>query len=77
MDDTNTPIVFHKFHYHSKGIKYQIWGGMIHAYKTKADAVHLPCVIIYKCIIPKETLYYVGTKGDICAKKMLVVEEVK
>lgn len=47
--------------------------GMIHAY---ANIIHGP-TLRYKCIIPKGTLYYKGILNDICAKKMLVVEQVK
>ena len=55
----------------------QIYGGMIHAY-TKIEYSESPWhLAIFKCIIPKGTLYYKGTSGDICAKKMLVVEQVK
>lgn len=57
--------------------RFQIYGGMIHAY-TKLEYSKGPWpLIIFKCIIPKGTLYYKGTSGDICAKKMLIVEEVK
>ena len=80
MDDTNVPLVFYRFHYLSHGTRYQIFGGMIHAYKTK-PACHrnefgFPSIGLYKCIIPKGTLYYVGVDNDICAKRMLVIEEV-
>lgn len=57
--------------------KFRIYGGMIHAY-TKIEYCESPWPLaIFKCIIPKGTLYYKGTSGDICAKKMLVVEQVK
>lgn len=56
--------------------KFRIYGGMIHAY-TKLEYCKSPWPLaIFKCIIPKGTLYYKGTLGDICAKKMLVVEQV-
>lgn len=59
------------------GAKFRIYGGMIHAY-TKLEYSKGPWpVAIFKCVIPKGTLYYKGTSGDICAKKMLVVEQVK
>lgn len=59
------------------GTRFQIYGGMIHAY-TKIEYCESPWPLaIFKCIIPKGTLYYKGTSGDICAKKMLVVELVK
>lgn len=50
--------------------------GMIHAY-TQPRILCGPGGFLYKCIIPKNTLYYKGMFGDICAKKMLVVEQVK
>lgn len=57
--------------------RFRIYGGMIHAY-TKLEYSKGPWpVVIFKCIIPKGTLYYKGTSGDICAKKMLIVEQVK
>jgi hypothetical protein len=56
---------------------FRIYGGMIHAY-TKLEYSRSPwSLAIFKCIIPKGTLYYKGTSGDICAKKMLVVEQVE
>lgn len=59
------------------GTRFLIYGGMIHAY-TKLEYSKGPCPLaIFKCIIPKGTLYYKGTSGDICAKKMLIVEQVK
>lgn len=81
MDDANAPLSFEMFHYLPRGIRCQIFGGMIHAYKTKPMFVDeylpgFPKVGLYKCIIPKGTLYYAGVNGDICAKKMLVIEEV-
>ena len=81
MDDTNTPLVIYKLHDLSDVVRYQIFGGMIHAYKTKPEyictnAFTYPRIGWYKCIIPKGTLYYVGTNNDICAKQMLVVERV-
>lgn len=57
--------------------RFRIYGGMIHAF-TKLEYCSSPWPLaIFKCIIPKGTLYYKGTLGDICAKKMLVVEQVK
>lgn len=59
------------------GTRFQIFGGMIHAY-TKLEYSNGPWPFtIFKCIIPKGTLYYKGTSGNICAKKMLVIEQVK
>ena len=56
---------------------FRIYGGMIHAY-TKLEYSRSPWYLaIFKCIIPKGTLYYKGTSGDICAKKMLVIEQVE
>lgn len=75
MDDTDKPLSISRF-----GWTRQVRAGMIHAYKTKAAADNDPICRFkrhtYKCIIPKGTLYYVGVYGDICAKKMLVIEEV-
>lgn len=48
--------------------------GMIHAY-VNIRGIHGP-TLRYKCIIPKGTLYYKGMFGDICAKKILVIEQV-
>ncbi|MBO5627906.1 MAG: hypothetical protein J5965_02355 [Aeriscardovia sp.] len=83
MDDTNTPLSILRCNYSkvTKGARYQIWGGMIHAFKTmsisKKDYFRIVYkASVYKCIIPKGTLYYVGMDGDICAKKMLVIEKV-
>lgn len=57
--------------------RFQIHGGMIHAY-TNLESSKAPWPLAtFKCIIPKGTLYYKGTSGDICSKKMLVVERVK
>ena len=53
-----------------------IEGGMIHAHQHKSIAIKA-CGYngrIYKCIIPKGTLYFKGINNDICAKQMLVVE---
>lgn len=81
MDDTNfRSCVFQSAWRRSKGVRYEIWGGMIHAFRTKpalrTDECRFPRTGIYKCIIPKGTLYYVGIDNDICAKQMLVVEEL-
>lgn len=81
MDDTDVrSCVFRSTWRKNKGSKYEIWGGMIHAFRTKpalsAKECRFPRIGVYKCIIPKGTLYYVGIDNDICAKKMLIVEEV-
>ena len=81
MDDTDAPLCIQKYEsFIRRGVKYQICRGMIHAYKTKpvfhSSEFGYPSMGLYKCIIPKGTLYYVGTDNDICAKKMLVIEEV-
>lgn len=81
MDDTDIPLGFYRSDHCIRGSKYKIFGGMIHAYKTKPKLVskltsNCSRIGLYKCIIPKGTLYYVGIDNDICAKKMLVIEEV-
>lgn len=81
IDDTNTRLHSRSSIYRSEeGVRWQIWSGMIHAYKTKPvfrrSERGYPKIGLYKCIIPKGTLYYVGIDNDICAKKMLIVEEV-
>ena len=60
------------------GAIFQIYGGMIHAFTNLGicNKGRWP-IVVYKCIIPKGTLYYKGVLDDICAKKMLVVEKVK
>jgi hypothetical protein len=58
--------------------RFQIYGGMIHAFTNLEICNEGPWPLaIFKCIIPKGTLYYKGTLGDICAKKMLVIEQVE
>lgn len=61
------------------GARFQIYGGMIHAFPDLNICSNgTSCrIVVYKCIIPKGTLYYKGVLDDICAKKMLVVERVK
>ncbi len=58
-------------------VRFRIYGGMIHAFTNLeiCNKGSLP-IAIFKCIIPKGTLYYKGTNDDICAKKMLVVKQV-
>lgn len=62
------------------GYRYQVFGGMFHAY-AKLDCaiasliVAEPHLVIIKCIIPKGTLYYKGIiKGDICARTLILQE---
>jgi len=57
----------------------QIYGGMIHAFTNLGICSNgTSCrIMVFKCIIPKGTIYYKGTNDDICAKKMLIVEKVK
>lgn len=82
MDDTNKPlsILPVRNSLHGRAANRQIWGGMIHAFRTEAVArdylIYSINRRVYKCIIPKGTLYYVGIQDDICAKRMLIVEEV-
>lgn len=59
-------------------VKHIVESGMIHAYQHKHIAIR-KCGCwsrIYKCIIPKGTLYFKGIDNDICAKQMLVIERV-
>lgn len=78
MDDTNVPLRISQYGYLHP--LHRISSGMIHAYQTEiralANRFHTFKRHTYKCIIPKGTLYYIGIDGDICAKKMLVIEEV-
>ena len=57
--------------------------GMIHAYqnvecaKLARDFFGLYASLkTYECIIPKGTLYFKGTDGDICSRKLLIVKRV-
>lgn len=52
----------------------RIGRGMIHAYTYPIRIA--ACYSLYKCIIPKGTLYYKGINNNICAKKMLIVEQI-
>lgn len=52
----------------------RIGRGMIHAYTY--PIIPSSCCFLYKCIIPKGTLYYKGINNNICAKKMLIVEQI-
>lgn len=68
MDDTDVDI-------NNCGLKIKfIDRGMIHAYTSQRSVFAYR--LRYKCIIPKGTLYYKGINGDICAKKMLIVEQI-
>lgn len=69
MDDTDIDV-------NTSGLSIKcVDRGMIHAYTSKRRSM-FAYRFRYKCIIPKGTLYYKGIGGDICAKKMLVIEEV-
>lgn len=59
------------------GSRFLIKGGMIHAFCDKELIYDKESFVLFKCIIPKGTLYYKGRYHDICAKKMIVVEQVK
>lgn len=60
------------------GVRFQIYSGMIHAFTNLEICNKGPHrIVLYKCIIPKGTLYYRGVLDEICAKKMLVIERVK
>lgn len=42
-----------------------VYGGFIHCYRYNIGE----CI---KCIIPKGTLYYEGSNGELCARKLFV-----
>lgn len=77
MDDTRLNIESAK---HYPQCYTSIYGGMIHSYVSLdiAKSRHQICfkIMTFKCIIPKGTLYYKGINGDICSKKLLIIEEV-
>ena len=82
MDDTDIDVDKTNFTepvVHGDGVHKikKIGNGMIHAYARQRDVIicYGP-TSIYKCIIPKGTLYYKGISGNICAKKMLIVEQI-
>lgn len=54
--------------------------GFVHFYTTyRVAEIFKSCVIdsrIFKCIIPKGTIYTIGKYDDICAKKFKFVEEI-
>ena len=64
----------------------EIIDGFIHCYTTfeKADMFHLGCdirhingYIIYSCLIPKGTYYYLGDNDDICAREIKIGNSIK
>lgn len=56
---------------------YHIGKGWIHSYQNTEVLSFFKCCNILKCIVPKGTLYYVGTDGDICSKRLIIVKEVR
>lgn len=46
-------------------LKGRVYGGFIHCYKYNNGG----CI---RCIIPKGTLYYEGSDGELCARKLFV-----
>lgn len=57
------------------GDLYSIGKGWIHCYQD--IKFHCKGTKLLKCIIPKGTLYYIGINGDICAKRLIIVKEVR
>lgn len=85
MDDTNKPVKIENVPIGSISIRekildkpaYGIRAGMIHAYRNSDLIQNYTFYKKFKCIIPKGTEYYIGLKEDICAKKLLIIEQVK
>lgn len=68
--------------YWDQSAKYTyVRSGYFHAYQTiKNNSIQIFTswinVVPLKCIIPKGALYYKGINDDICANKMIFVEEI-
>lgn len=49
-------------------LKGRVYGGFIHCLKYNAG-------LDIRCIIPKGTLYYEGSNGELCARKLFVYKQ--
>lgn len=51
-----------------------IYSGYIHSYAKKGDLRSNAWYAVIKCIIPRGTLYFIGTGGEIASRKLKYVE---